>query len=132
VLRPAFLKEAGPAAEGWVITTTYVDPAGLPAAARFVKTYQERFGVRTVEPYAVEAYDAVLFVAQALRELGSVEPERGALVRRLRETTHRGLAKTIEFDPVTHQFRWVNSLFLHRVENGAPVFLGHYDKARKP
>ncbi|MEW2573232.1 bifunctional serine/threonine-protein kinase/ABC transporter substrate-binding protein [Streptomyces sp. NPDC047070] len=132
VLQPAFLKEAGPAAEGWVITTTYVDPAGLPAAAHFVETYRKRFGVRTVERYAVEAYDAVLFVAQAMRELGSVEPERGALVRRLRETTHRGLAKTIEFDPVTDQFRWVNSLFLHRVENGAPVFLGHYDKAKKP
>ncbi|MFE7032656.1 bifunctional serine/threonine-protein kinase/ABC transporter substrate-binding protein [Streptomyces sp. NPDC057621] len=132
VLQTAFLKEAGPAAEGWVISTTYVDPAELPAAARFVETYRKRFGVRTVERYAVEAYDAVLFVAQAMRELGSVEPERGALVRRLRQTTHRGLAKTIEFDPVTHEFRWVNSLFLHRVENGAPVFLGHYDKAKKP
>ncbi|MFE7072901.1 bifunctional serine/threonine-protein kinase/ABC transporter substrate-binding protein [Streptomyces sp. NPDC057620] len=132
VLQTAFLKEAGPAAEGWVISTTYVDPAELPAAASFVETYRKRFGVRTVERYAVEAYDAVLFVAQAMRELGSVEPERGALVRRLRQTTHRGLAKTIEFDPVTHEFRWVNSLFLHRVENGAPVFLGHYDKAKKP
>ncbi|MFH8463896.1 bifunctional serine/threonine-protein kinase/ABC transporter substrate-binding protein [Streptomyces sp. NPDC017991] len=132
VLTTAFLKEAGPAAEGWVISTTYVDPAELPAAARFVETYRKRFGVRTVERYAVEAYDALLFVARAMRELGSVEPERGAMVRRLRETTHRGLAKTIEFDPVTHEFRWVNSLFLHRVRNGAPVFLGHYDKVRKP
>ncbi|PSM43907.1 serine/threonine protein kinase [Streptomyces dioscori] len=132
VLQTAFIEEAGPAAEGWVITTTYVDPAEVPAAARFVETYRKRFGVRTVERYAVEAYDALLFVAQAMRELGGVEPERGALVRRLRGTTHRGLAKTIEFDPVTQQFRWVNSLFLHRVENGAPVFLGHYDKVRKP
>ncbi|MFE1797790.1 bifunctional serine/threonine-protein kinase/ABC transporter substrate-binding protein [Streptomyces sp. NPDC059517] len=132
VLQTAFLKEAGAAAEGWVISTTYVDPAELPAAAHFVETYRRRFGVRTVERYAVEAYDAVLFVAQAMRELGSVEPERGAMVRRLRETTHRGLAKTIEFDPVTHEFRWVNSLFLHRVQNGAPVFLGHFDKVGKP
>ncbi|MEV2228885.1 bifunctional serine/threonine-protein kinase/ABC transporter substrate-binding protein [Streptomyces phaeochromogenes] len=132
VLRPAFLTEAGPAAEGWVISTTYVDPAELPAATRFVKAYKKRFGVRTVERFAVEAYDALLFAAQGLRELGSAEPERGAMVRRLRQTTHKGLAKTIEFDPLTREFRWINSLFLHRVENGAPRFLGRYDEVKKP
>ncbi|WP_157881524.1 branched-chain amino acid ABC transporter substrate-binding protein, partial [Streptomyces phaeochromogenes] len=131
VLQTAFLKEAGRAAEGWVMVTTYVDPAELPSAARFVKTYRKRFGVRTVGRFAVEAYDALLFVAQGMRELGGAEPERGAMVRRLRETTHKGLAKTIEFDPKTDEFRWVNSLFLHRVRNGAPDFLGHYDRVKK-
>ncbi|MER6137171.1 bifunctional serine/threonine-protein kinase/ABC transporter substrate-binding protein [Streptomyces sp. NPDC001815] len=131
VLEGAFLTEAGPAAEGWVITTTYVDPAELPAAARFVSAYRKRFGVRTVERFAVEAYDALLFVARGLRELGSVEPERGAMVRRLRTTSYKGLAKTIEFDPVTDEFRWVGSLFLHQVRNGAPHFLGHYKELKK-
>ncbi|WP_328499391.1 bifunctional serine/threonine-protein kinase/ABC transporter substrate-binding protein [Streptomyces sp. NBC_00414] len=131
VLQTAFLTEAGPAAEGWVMVTTYVDPAELPAAARFVKTYRERFGVRTVGRFAVEAYDALLFLAQGLRELGNVEPERGAMVRRLRETTHKGLAKTIEFDPLTNEFVLLNSLFLHRVQDGAPHFLGRYDKVGK-
>ncbi|MGA6221840.1 bifunctional serine/threonine-protein kinase/ABC transporter substrate-binding protein [Streptomyces umbrinus] len=131
VLQTAFLTEAGPAAEGWVISTAYVDPAELPAAARFVAAYKKRFGVRTVERFAVEAYDALLFAAQGLRELGSDEPERGAMVRRLRQTTHKGLAKTIEFDPLTKEFRWVNSLFLHRVENGVPHFLGRYDQLKK-
>jgi len=131
VLQPAFLTEAGPAAEGWLISTTYVDPAELPAAARFVAAYKKRFGVRTVERFAVEAYDALLFVAQGLRELGSVEPERGAMVRRLRETTHKGLAKTIEFVPVTNEFRWVNGLYLHRIRNGTPDFLGRYDQVKK-
>ncbi|MDQ1028978.1 ABC-type branched-subunit amino acid transport system substrate-binding protein [Streptomyces umbrinus] len=131
VLQTAFLKEAGRAAEGWVMVTTYVDPAELPAAAHFVKTYRKRFGVRTVERFAVEAYDALLFVAQGMRELGSVEPERGAMVRRLRQTTHKGLAKAIEFDPVTKEFRWVNGLFLHRVRNGTPDFLGRYDRVKE-
>ncbi|MGX1910351.1 bifunctional serine/threonine-protein kinase/ABC transporter substrate-binding protein [Streptomyces phaeochromogenes] len=131
VLEAAFLTEAGAAAEGWVITTSYVDPAELPAAARFVAAYKKRYGVRTVERFAVEAYDALLFVAQGLRELGSVEPERGAMVRRLRQTAHKGLAKTIEFDPVTKQFRWVNGLFLHRIRNGKPDFLGRYDQVKK-
>ncbi|MEU9958132.1 bifunctional serine/threonine-protein kinase/ABC transporter substrate-binding protein [Streptomyces sp. NPDC050982] len=131
VLQTAFLKEAGRAAEGWVMVTTYVDPAELPAAAGFVKTYRKRFGVRTVGRFAVEAYDALLFVAQGMRELGSAEPDRGAMVRRLRETTHKGLAKTIEFDPTTDEFRWVNGLFLHRVRNGTPDFLGRYDQVKK-
>ncbi|MFI6276393.1 bifunctional serine/threonine-protein kinase/ABC transporter substrate-binding protein [Streptomyces sp. NPDC050988] len=131
VLEAAFLTEAGAAAEGWVITTSYADPAELPAAARFVAAYKKRYGVRTVERFAVEAYDALLFVARGLRELGSVEPERGAMVRRLRQTTHKGLAKTIEFDPVTKQFRWTNGLFLHRIRNGRPDFLGRYDQVKE-
>ncbi|MEV2196715.1 bifunctional serine/threonine-protein kinase/ABC transporter substrate-binding protein [Streptomyces phaeochromogenes] len=132
VLQTAFLKEAGRAAEGWIVVTTYVDPAELPTAARFVKTYRKRYGVRTVERFAVEAYDALLFIAQGIRELGGIEPERGAMVRRLRETTHKGLAKTIKFDPPTGEFLWVNNLFLHQVRNGAPDFLGRYDKVKKP
>ncbi|UIX35602.1 bifunctional serine/threonine-protein kinase/ABC transporter substrate-binding protein [Streptomyces sp. GQFP] len=131
VLEPAFLKEAGAAAEGWLISATYVDPAELPAATRFVTAYQKRFGVRAVEHFAVEAYDALLFVAQGLGGLGAVEVERGAMVRRLRASSYKGLAKTIAFDAGTGQFLLVNGLFLHRVENGAPRFLGRYDQLGK-
>lgn len=132
VLETAFLTEAGPAAEGWVICATYVDPARLPGAARFVTAYRKRFGVRTVERFAVEAYDALHFVAEGLRELGSAGVERGAMVRRLRTATYKGLAKTIEFDPVTDEFHWANGLFLHRVQDGTPHFLGRYDQLKKP
>lgn len=128
VLEPPFLKEAGTSAEGWVISTTYVDPALLPRAAGFVTSYRKRFGVAAVERYAVEAYDALLFVAEALRQLGSVGVERGAMVRRLRTTTYKGLAKTIAFNSVTDEFQWVNGLFVHRVRDGRPRFLGRYDR----
>ncbi|MET7356033.1 ABC transporter substrate-binding protein [Streptomyces mirabilis] len=77
VLEMAFLTEAGPAAEGWVISATYVDPAALSAAERFVAAYKKRFGVRAVERFALEAYDALLFVAQGLGELGYVEVRAG-------------------------------------------------------
>lgn len=93
--------------------------------------YRKRFGVSTVGRFAVEAYDALFFVAQGLRELGSVEAERGAMVRRLRATTYKGLAKTIQFEAVTGAFHWIDGLFLHRVENGIPRFLGRYDKVKK-
>nr|WSY57746.1 bifunctional serine/threonine-protein kinase/ABC transporter substrate-binding protein [Streptomyces sp. NBC_00886] len=131
VLETGFLTEAGTAAEGWLFSTTYVDAAELPTAASFVAAYKKRFGVRTVEPFAVEAYDALLFVAQGLRELGTAAVERGALVHRLRASTYKGLAKTIEFEAASDVFHWVNGLFLHRVENGSPRFLGRYDKVEK-
>jgi ABC-type branched-subunit amino acid transport system substrate-binding protein len=131
VLEAAFLKEAGPAAEGWVICTTYVDPAELPAAAGFVTAYKKRFDVRTVGRFAVEAYDALNFVAEGLRELGGAGVERGAMVRRLRASTYKGLAKTIQFDAVTDEFRWLDGLFLYRVQNGTPHFLGRDDQLKK-
>ncbi|MDV9173057.1 ABC transporter substrate-binding protein, partial [Streptomyces sp. W16] len=131
VLETGFLTEAGTAAEGWLFATTYVDPAQLPAAARFVASYEKRFGVRTVEPFAVEAYDALLFVAQGLRALGTAAVERGALVHGLRASTYKGLAKTIRFEAATGEFNWDDGLFLHRVENGGPRFLGRYDKVKK-
>ncbi|MER5899794.1 bifunctional serine/threonine-protein kinase/ABC transporter substrate-binding protein [Streptomyces mirabilis] len=131
VLETAFLTEAGPAAEGWVISATYVDPAALPAAARFVAAYEKRFGVGAVERFALEAYDALLFIAQGLGELGNVEVERGAMVRRLRASTYKGLAKTIAFDAATDEFHWVNGLFLYRLQNGSPRFLGRYDQVKK-
>ncbi|MFF2131169.1 hypothetical protein ACFVW1_38585 [Streptomyces olivochromogenes] len=90
VLEAEFLTEAGSAAEGWVISATYVDPAALLATARCVAAYKKRFGVRAVEPFAVEAYDALLFVAQGPREPGNVEAERSAMVRRLRASTCKG------------------------------------------
>ncbi|WP_329265656.1 bifunctional serine/threonine-protein kinase/ABC transporter substrate-binding protein [Streptomyces sp. NBC_01478] len=131
VLETGFLTEAGTAAEGWLFSTTYVDPAQLPAAARFVTSYEKRFGVRSVEPFAVEAYDALNFVAQGLRALGTAGVERGAMVQRLRASTYKGLAKTIRFEASTDQFDWADGLFLHRVENGGPRFLGRYDKVEQ-
>ncbi|MFI6548464.1 bifunctional serine/threonine-protein kinase/ABC transporter substrate-binding protein [Streptomyces prunicolor] len=131
VLGTEFLREADAAAEGWLFSTSYVDPAELPAAARFVTAYRKRFGVRAVEPFAVEAYDALLFVTQGLRELGTAAVERGAMVQRLRASTYKGLAKTIQFEAATDQFHWDDGLFLHRVENGGPRFLGRYDKVKK-
>lgn len=137
VLQPSFLTEAGSAADGWVLVTTYADPAELPAAKGFVASYEKRYGPRTgelfaVEPYAVEAYDAVNFVARGMRELvdGGTGVERGAMVSRLRALTYEGLARTIEFDATTNGFVTTNGLFAYGVEKGAPRFLGRYGEVR--
>lgn len=136
VLRPAFPAGAGAAADGWVVVTTYADPARLPAAKAFVASYEKRYGPRTgemfaVEPFAVEAYDALNFVARGIRELGGgTGVERGAMVSRLRSLTFRGLAKTVEFDDTTGDFVTSNGLFLHQVEKGVPRFLGRFGEVK--
>jgi ABC-type branched-subunit amino acid transport system substrate-binding protein len=129
VLEDAFLTEAGAAAEGWVISATYADPAGLPRAESFVTAYRKRFGVRQAGRYAVEAYDALFFVGQALSRPGDQAAERGFLVRQLRSTAYRGLAKTIEFQPPSGEFIPDRGVFLYRVVNRRPHFLGTYTQA---
>ncbi|QHY98827.1 Serine/threonine-protein kinase AfsK [Streptomyces sp. S4.7] len=136
VLQAPFVAEAGPAADGWAVVTTYVDPGELAPATGFVTAYRKRYGPRTgemfgVEPYAVEAWDALNFIAQGMRELlAGTGVERGAMVSRLRSLTYEGLARTIAFDDSTNAFVFTNGLFVHEVRKGAPHFLGRYGEAK--
>lgn len=130
VLKRAFLDAAGPDAEGWVFSATFTDPAAhrRDGAERFATAYRGRFGTGTVDRYAAEAYDAVLLIAQGLRELGPERTERGALVRRLGSLTLEGVTKTIAFDDLSRALVADDALFLYRVEDGAPRFLGPYEQ----
>jgi eukaryotic-like serine/threonine-protein kinase len=83
-----------------------------------------------VDRYAVEAYDALFLVAQGMSALGKGGVERGAMVRRLRELSYKGLAKTIAFEPLTRVMPPESGQFLYRVEGGRVRFLGHYAKVR--
>lgn len=130
VLEPAFLSEAGTAAEGWLFSTAFVDAAQQPGAEHFAAEFKKRFGVRQVDRYAIEAYDALFLVAQGMSALGKGGVERGAMVRRLRELSYKGLAKTIAFEPLTRVMPPKTGQFLHRVEGGRVRFLGHYAKVR--
>ncbi len=68
----------------------------------------------------------MFFLAEGLGTHGGGTAERGALVRRLRSVTYRGLAKTVEFRPPSEEFVPEPGLFLYRVEKGGPRFLGQY------
>ncbi|MEI5102211.1 bifunctional serine/threonine-protein kinase/ABC transporter substrate-binding protein [Streptomyces sp. PmtG] len=131
VLQPEFLSAAGPAAEGWLFGTSYVDPARVASARGFVAAYRERWGGTAVPRYAAEAYDAVLCVAQAIRELGPDRAERGAVSRRLVTLTHRGVAKTLSFSDTTQTLNADPGMFTYRIKDGRPRFLGHYERAAR-
>jgi substrate-binding family protein len=110
--------------------TTFVDAAKQPGAEHFVAEFKKRFGVRQVDRYAVEAYDALFLVAQGMSALGKGGVERGAMARRLRELSYKGLAKAIAFEPLTRVMPPETGQFLYRVEGGRVRFLGHYAKVR--
>ena len=131
VMRPAFLKEAGETAEGWLFEAPHTDPAATQtkAAKAFTAAHRERYD----EPpgrWAAEAYDAVGLIARAMDSLGTdSEFEPGEVAERLFRTTHHGVAKQIRFvEGSTHFLEVANMNFLYQVTDGAFRFLGRHDQ----
>ncbi|MFJ3585793.1 bifunctional serine/threonine-protein kinase/ABC transporter substrate-binding protein [Streptomyces sp. NPDC090127] len=135
-LGPEFLEVAGPAAEGWYFGTTYVDPARLPAATAFTAAYRKRWGLTDaapVERFATEAYDVVMLLADRMRGLGSgqkLDTGRVAVRGAMRTFSYQGIAKQYGFDGQNvMMFQYNKEVFLYRIEQGAPRFLGQFEKA---
>ncbi|MGW2981785.1 bifunctional serine/threonine-protein kinase/ABC transporter substrate-binding protein [Streptomyces humidus] len=123
---PAFLTAAGAAATGWVFATSFVDPAVRPSARDFAAAYRRRFGAAPGW-YAAEAYDAVLFLAEACTQGGTALRERGAIARRLREVSHTGITRTVRYEQgfgYNH-----DAMFDYRVADGGFRCLGQYLEA---
>ncbi|MFF0593507.1 bifunctional serine/threonine-protein kinase/ABC transporter substrate-binding protein [Streptomyces antibioticus] len=122
-LDPGFLDTAGEAAEGWVFAAAFLDPVRVPAARAFVAAHRERFG-SAPGWYAAEAYDAALFVAQAMTALGASRADRAAVTGRLRETDHRGVTKRLRYDAAA--YRYTDAMYLFRATGGGFRWLGEY------
>lgn len=63
---------AGPAAEGFAISTMYEPSTNNPVGAEFGKRFQKRFGV-AANTHSALGYDAMRIVADAIRRAGSTE-----------------------------------------------------------
>lgn len=123
---PAFLTAAGAAATGWVFATSFVDPAARPSTRAFTAAYRARFGAAPGW-YAAEAYDAVMFLAEACNKNGSAVRERGAIARRLREVAHTGITRTVKYRQ-GHGFN-DDAMFDYQVTGGRFRYLGQYLEA---
>ncbi|MFD5631031.1 bifunctional serine/threonine-protein kinase/ABC transporter substrate-binding protein [Streptomyces sp. NPDC127072] len=124
VIDPAFLDQAKEAAEGWVLTSSFVDPAAVPASAPFTAAFRKRYGAAPGY-YAAEAYDAVNLVLQELVKATKAgrPPRRQELVGLLRKSRYKGITKEFSFKPDDGTFAgW--GIFLHQVEGGRFRFLG--------
>ncbi|WP_225094501.1 bifunctional serine/threonine-protein kinase/ABC transporter substrate-binding protein [Streptomyces sp. CoH27] len=130
VLDPSFLAAAGAAAEGWVFSSTWVDPARLAPAATFVRDFTQRYGVRSIPPGAAEAYDALGMVAHILTQSGTGPVDPGSLIHPLRSLSYRGITRTFAFDASTGAVQLNPGLFLWQVRQGRPDFLGQYQQVK--
>ena len=65
---PAFIKNAGPAAEGVLVGTSWNSASSAPANQRFKELMQKR-GVKP-DQFTAQAYSGVLIVAEAVRKAG--------------------------------------------------------------
>ncbi|MFG2478540.1 bifunctional serine/threonine-protein kinase/ABC transporter substrate-binding protein [Streptomyces fagopyri] len=130
VMRPAFPKTAGAAAEGWVIEAPYSDPqaSAAKAAKTFTAAYRDRYHVPPAR-WAAEAYDAVGLIARSLDTLGGGDITSGQVAERLFKLTYDGVAKPIRFtQDLTHGLSPDNTAFLYEVRGGEFRFLGRYDQ----
>ncbi|MFD9432731.1 bifunctional serine/threonine-protein kinase/ABC transporter substrate-binding protein [Streptomyces sp. NPDC060002] len=123
---PLFLSSAGAAASDWVFATSFTDPTVRPSARAFTKAYRARYGTAPGW-YAAEAYDAVMFLAEACTKDGSAVTERGAIARRMPEITYSGISRTVKYEQgygYNH-----DAMFLFRAANGGFRYLGQYLEA---
>ncbi|MFD9321919.1 bifunctional serine/threonine-protein kinase/ABC transporter substrate-binding protein [Streptomyces sp. NPDC060053] len=123
---PRFLTSAGAAATGWVFATSFTDPTARPSARAFTKAYRARFGTAPGW-YAAEAFDAVMFLADVCTKDGAAVTERGAIARRLPETTYSGITRTVKYEQdygYNH-----DAMFLFGATDGAFRYLGQYQEA---
>jgi branched-chain amino acid transport system substrate-binding protein len=79
----------------------FVQRIGVPenlfteAGKNFAKAYMERTGKAGVESYAMEAYDSIAIIAQAINEAGSTDGD--AIVKALEGISHEGTLGRIYF-----------------------------------
>lgn len=91
---PSVIKTAGPAAEGYIVTTAPL-PEFLPGATAFINAYTERFGAAP-GPFSVYEYDAVRVLADAITQAVSTDPQD--VTDALRTIRHAGITGEIAFD----------------------------------
>jgi len=69
---PKFLEIAGPAAEGFIITTNLNRDDKRPEVQAFLKEYRKRYGIEP-DMVGASAYDAFMIIVDALKRAGNVQ-----------------------------------------------------------
>ncbi|MFD0370565.1 bifunctional serine/threonine-protein kinase/ABC transporter substrate-binding protein [Streptomyces sp. NPDC127114] len=133
VFGPAFLKEAGAAAEGWFVCAPVVDPvqraadekqkpADRKAVQDFLAAYRKRYGTDPAF-YTGESFDVVNMVTAWLATSSAKGPlTRKGLWAALRAQKYTGAMGGYEFQP-NGELKGVGT-FIYGVENGAYKFIG--------
>ncbi|WP_019888655.1 bifunctional serine/threonine-protein kinase/ABC transporter substrate-binding protein [Streptomyces purpureus] len=118
VFGPRFLKEAGDAAEGWILGAPVVDPTTRKEAAAFVAAHRAKYGTGPAY-YAGEAYDVVNLLIQEVvkKAKGGERPDRTTLTPVLRKVRYEGAMGGYVFNHETGDPDAVGT-FMYVVEGG--------------
>ena len=102
VTTPAFLKLAGKAAEGMVVTYPFNPERPWPKTQKFLRDFKKRWSVEA-DSFAAHAYDAMMIMASALKRGGK---EAFSLRDELAKTAaHDGVTGHITFDATGNDTR---------------------------
>lgn len=71
----SFLKIAGPAAEGTVVSLSGVPLDKMPGGAEFARLHEKRFG-KPVDVYAPYTYDGAMAIFTSMKNANSVDPHK--------------------------------------------------------
>jgi branched-chain amino acid transport system substrate-binding protein len=110
-----YIKAAGGAAEGSVVTALAAPPETVPAAKDFIKTYEAKHG--TIGPYSLNAYDGVNIIFAAIKRAGKFD--RAAITAEVAKTkNYKGISSG---RPITFNEKGDNvnaAIYVYKVQGG--------------
>lgn len=116
---PDYVKIAGPAAEGVLMSGLGLDPTKTPSAAAFAKDFRAAYG-SAPNAYAANAFDAANVVIAAWRSVGSAD--RAKVADAIASTSLQGTQGPIAFDAKGDLRDPQIGMF--QVKHGTIVFVG--------
>jgi branched-chain amino acid transport system substrate-binding protein len=109
-----FIKAAGGAAEGAIVTALAAPPESVPAAKDFIKKYEAKHG--TIGPYSLNAYDGVNIIFAAIKRAGKFD--RKAIAAEVAKTKdYKGISSG---RPVTFNAKGDNvnaAIYIYKVQD---------------
>lgn len=122
-----YLDAAGSAAEGSVMSQTFIQDGDTPRRRQFIDAYAAAFGKGRIPspPSAAQSYDAVYLLAAAINQAGSTEGTKiRAALEELGKPT-QGVLKTYDhpFSPTDHEAIIAGDLIPAVVKDGQVVRL---------
>lgn len=118
-ITPEFVKVAGSASEGTLISGLGLDPAHTPSAKAFVKSFEAAYH-EPPNSYAANAYDAARVLIEAWKQVGNTDRE--AIIDAVAKTELEGTQGPIAFTP-TGDLR-DPQIGIFQVKNGEIVYVG--------
>lgn len=119
----AFLQLAGASAEGAIASTPGLPLEQMPGGADFAKRFEAKYG--PIQNYAPFAYDAVMTLADAMRQADSAQPAR--YLPALAAISRTGVTGPISFD--AHGDLQNSAITLYKVSGGKWTTLETYGGA---